>query len=91
MGLGQKNRHARRHDSTVVLTAAQQFVELEEQVRVLPLGFKMKIIILDEHGGFTIVVNDKRFHFDDDDGHHQGLVEVFKALGIEDVSHEEVC
>lgn len=50
----------------------------------------MKIIIGDEHGGFFIDIDGKRFYFSDEED-HKGLVEVFKYLGFEHVSWEEVC
>ncbi len=49
----------------------------------------MKIIIYDEHGGFGIIIGDKTFSFDDEDTREE-MVEVFKALGHEDVEYEEV-
>jgi predicted metal-dependent phosphoesterase TrpH len=49
----------------------------------------LKVEIQDEHGAFVILVDGKRFRFSDEE-RREKLVEVFKALGIEDVEYEEV-
>lgn len=49
----------------------------------------MKVEIQDEHGAFIILVDGERFRFRDEEPREK-LVEVFKALGIEDVEYEEV-
>lgn len=49
-----------------------------------------KVTIEDEYDGFAIVVDGKRFRIDGDEGNRKGLIEVFKALGVEDVEYKEV-
>ena len=50
---------------------------------------KPKVVILDEHGGFSIVIDGKRFHFYDEDP-VRDLTKVFEELGCE-ATYEEVC
>jgi hypothetical protein len=50
----------------------------------------MKIFIEEYSDGFVVRINDKRFSFNQEDT-VEGLVDVFKALGFDDVVYEEVC
>ncbi len=48
------------------------------------------VLIEDYYDGFAVYVNKKRFYFDQEDDVHQ-LIKVFEALGIANVTYEEVC
>lgn len=52
-----------------------------------PVGPEIRIE--DEHGGFAIVVDGKRYYMDQEES-HQLLVKVFKDLGFTNVTYEEV-
>ena len=47
-----------------------------------------KIYIGDSYDGFSITINDERFHFDQEDTKEE-LVDVFKELGFKNIEYEE--
>lgn len=48
-----------------------------------------KIVIEEYYDGFAVIVDEERFHFDQEES-VEGLVAVFKAVGCDDVGYEEV-
>ena len=49
----------------------------------------MKILIEEMCDGFSITVDGKEWHFDQEDT-KEGLVEMFEYMGIKDVQYEEI-
>ena len=51
--------------------------------------FEEEVVIGQEYDGFTIVIGDKRWRFDQEETVEEGMLDLFKFLGYENIVYED--